>query len=403
MKNKVKLLLLLFVASLLFFKTDANAKKLDEILNYTIKADVNQDATVTLTYHIEWKVLDSTTEGPLEWAKVGIPNSHYIDYGENCSDIKTMSIKSGGSESYARLDLNRAYKAGEIVVMDFYVVQDYLYQVNKFIDGQTVYEFVPGWFNEIDVDSYELKWDGSKAISWDPTALSEDGYLTWRGSIPAGEKVRVSVTYENEAYSFDLSKNIDNSGSSTDSSDASDAICGVFCMLICIGIVAAPLIALNKGTKNYSSGSGFGSTTKKITRTKIVYYPSCEGCGAVRQEGQTECPYCGRSFIKSEEVITEEDLKNEEKEAAGFKKDGIFKYSSDPDTYVRVNVVNIPRPRPTCAHSSCAHSSCACAHSCACACACACAGGGRAGCTNKDFYNTNLKLKMLELKAKKKK
>ena len=28
---------------------------------------------------------------------------------------------------------------------------------------------------------------------------------------------------------------------------------------------------------------------------------------------------------------------------------------------------------------------------CACACACACAGGGRAGCSKKDFYNTNLK------------
>ena len=28
---------------------------------------------------------------------------------------------------------------------------------------------------------------------------------------------------------------------------------------------------------------------------------------------------------------------------------------------------------------------------CACACACACAGSGRAGCSQKDFYRTNLK------------
>ena len=27
-----------------------------------------------------------------------------------------------------------------------------------------------------------------------------------------------------------------------------------------------------------------------------------------------------------------------------------------------------------------------------CACACACAGGGRAGCSKKDFYGTNLKM-----------
>lgn len=42
-----------------------------------------------------------------------------------------------------------------------------------------------------------------------------------------------------------------------------------------------------------------------------------------------------------------------------------------------------------CAHSSCAHSSCA-HSSCASSCACACAGSGRAGCSKKDFYGTNL-------------
>ena len=45
-------------------------------------------------------------------------------------------------------------------------------------------------------------------------------------------------------------------------------------------------------------------------------------------------------------------------------------------------------------HSSCVRSSCACVHSCACA--CACAGGGRAGCSKKDFYKTNLKTENLE-------
>ena len=45
-------------------------------------------------------------------------------------------------------------------------------------------------------------------------------------------------------------------------------------------------------------------------------------------------------------------------------------------------------------HSSCVRSSCACVHSCACA--CACAGGGRAGCSKKDFYKTNLKTEDLE-------
>lgn len=45
-------------------------------------------------------------------------------------------------------------------------------------------------------------------------------------------------------------------------------------------------------------------------------------------------------------------------------------------------------------HSSCARSSCACVSSCACA--CACAGGGRAGCSKKDFYKTNVKTEELK-------
>lgn len=38
-------------------------------------------------------------------------------------------------------------------------------------------------------------------------------------------------------------------------------------------------------------------------------------------------------------------------------------------------------------------SSCACVSRCACA--CACAGGGRAGCSKKDFYGTNLRTQKL--------
>ena len=101
-------------------------------------------------------------------------------------------------------------------------------------------------------------------------------------------------------------------------------------------------------------------------------------------------------MIKSEETITEEQLKKEEKAAAAFTKNGEYRYGSSPNTFIRVNSVRVPNPhyhRSSSSgrssgghHSSCVHSSCACA------CACACAGGGRAGCTTKDFYNTNLKL-----------
>ena len=149
----------------------------------------------------------------------------------------------------------------------------------------------------------------------------------------------------------------------------------------------------------------------------MVYYPVCQGCGAPRGEGETVCSHCGRSYVKSEEVIKEENVPEADREALKYKPKGEDRYSSAPDTFVRVNVVNIPVVHHVSSGSArssgssrgggsrggggCAHSSCACdCASCACACACACAGGGRAGCTFKDFYRTGLKLRQLELKRK---
>ena len=64
MKNRIKLMLVrgIVLAALVIFaagavSVGAYAAPLDEILDYEIGAEVNQDATVTLTYHIEWKPL----------------------------------------------------------------------------------------------------------------------------------------------------------------------------------------------------------------------------------------------------------------------------------------------------------------------------------------------------------
>nr|MCR5829980.1 zinc ribbon domain-containing protein [Lachnospiraceae bacterium] len=269
-----------------------------------------------------------------------------------------------------------------------------------------------------------------------------DGRLIWEGSLAAGEKFNeISVTYPTDAYAFNSSKTVTNATStdfspkavtnatSTDFSSktedyngsysyyddtetgctASGFIVSIFTGLFMIvgsplGIIAIIFLILKKVRGNYKNGSGFASqpaTKKKITRTLITYYPECPSCAAPRPENADKCAYCGRSFIKSEEILEEKEIPNPEQ----YSNEGTFRYGTTPNTYVRVHVTHIPIPRTTsrssCAHSSCAHSSCACAHSCACACACACAGGGRAGCSTKDFYNTDLKLKQLKRRDKK--
>ncbi|MBO4915630.1 MAG: hypothetical protein J5449_10555, partial [Oscillospiraceae bacterium] len=113
------------------------AKELDEILYFEVTVDVNEDATLRMRYHIEWKVLDSTSEGPLTWVKIGIPNSKYVSMKGKSHAVNKIEYSSDGG-SYARIDLDRAYKAGEVVKIDFELVQDYMYQVNGSKEGETV-------------------------------------------------------------------------------------------------------------------------------------------------------------------------------------------------------------------------------------------------------------------------
>ncbi len=383
-EKRISRLLVFFLIVLLsvgILSLNVYADPLDEIVDYEIDAVVNDDATVNLTYHVEWKVLDSDSEGPLSWVRVGIPNSHYSNVKPLTDTIKSIGYDSG-SGSYMRIDFDREYYEDEIVTFEFSLDQDNMYQVDRLEEGYTGYIFTPGWFDGIVVDHMAVRWRADKAESWEPPCFTEEGKLSWEyENLSPGEKITLSVTYPNDAYGFDLSKKIEEG--EEESSDDYEWILGLVFVAIPLGIFQ---IIKKAASAVYEAGASFGSPDKKITRTKIVYFDTCPGCGAVRKEGQEKCEYCGRSLIKSEEIIEEKELKSSEKEAAKFNKDGEYRYSDSPNTYVRVHVVPIPRPvrshsssRGSGYHSSCVHSSCACA------CACACAGGGRAGCSAKDF------------------
>ena len=385
----------------------------DEILNYEITAEVLEDGTVHLDYHIDWKVLRDDI-GALEWITVGIPNSEYVSFNA-CSDtIRDIGFTYENGSSL-RIDFDRAYRAGETVSFDFELVQDYLYKVDLFQDNMTSYVFTPGWFDEIAVDNLTIRWSSADAMSWSPDCLVKDGCCVWTTALTPGETFSVRINYPNDARAFSEEKTIyksdERSGDYYDDDDGpASAIAGLIFVVLMIG---GPIWLVRKVKNAYSRSAKFGGETKtKVTRTKVVYYPVCQGCGAPRGEGETVCSHCGRSFVKSEEIIKEENVPDEDKEALKYKTKGEYRYSSSPNTYVRVNVVHVPVVHSCVSRSSgggggsrgggCAHSSCACAcASCACACACACAGGGRAGCTYKDFYRTDLKLKQLERKRRK--
>ena len=405
MRARIASVLLAVVLALALPLSSAWAAKgdLDEIVNYQVKVDVNEDATLHMVYHIEWKVLDSKSEGPLSWVLIGIPNKHYVSVKGLSKTIKSIKYDKSQGDC-VRIDLDKKYYAGEVVSFDFELVQDYMYQVDRDNKGETVYEFTPGWFDEAAVDNLEIRWNADKVERIAPAAQQDKGYYTWRTALKKKGRYTVTVGYANDAFAFDIDKNIEQwnkSGGTSSSSSDHDWVYGL------VGLAAVGLmmwgsyqflkVIANAFLRLFEMGSGF-TTGKKITRTKVVYYPICQGCGAPRPEGKDTCDYCGRSFIQSEEVITEKDIPAQERAIRGKSTEGEYAYSSEPNTFLRVHVVPIPvstgsRHRSS---GSSSHSSCACACACGCACACACAGGGRAGCTTKDFYNTNLKLSQLE-------
>ena len=194
---------------------------LDEIVNYQIKVDVNEDATLTMVYHIDWKVLDSTSDGPLTWVRIGIPNKHYVSMEGLTNTVKSIKYSSSGG-SYARIDLDRAYHAGEVASFEFKIVQDYMYQVGRDNQGEAVYEFTPGWFDDIVIDNLQISWNGDKVDRIAPAAQQITGYYTWATPLKKGQRYTVTVGYPDNAFAFDVDKTIVNSTSWKSESSSSD-------------------------------------------------------------------------------------------------------------------------------------------------------------------------------------
>jgi hypothetical protein len=171
--------------------------KLDEIEEYKITVDMESDGSMDLTYHIDWKVLDSISEGPLTWVKIGIPNQYADNIKALSSNISDIYYYTEDGD-YVRIDLDRSYGAGEIVTMDFSVHQSNMYTLD-YDNNQCRYEFTPGWFDNIDVKSIMILWNDENVVNSDAHG-TEENYLVWKASLAAGEKYSVTVNYSADAF-----------------------------------------------------------------------------------------------------------------------------------------------------------------------------------------------------------
>lgn len=296
MKKKYILISIIFIILMIFFwNSKTYAANLDEIKNYEVKVDPRMnDGTLDITYTITWLVLDSTTEGPLEWVKIGTPNENFDTPTALSNTIKSISKYSG---AYVKIVFNKKYYAGEEVTFKYSIHQQYMYKISW---GKCKYQFTPAWFTDARVDNLTVLWNADSVKKSDSKS-SEGNYLIWNKTyMNNGSKMTVNVTYDKIAFTnLNSNKQISNVSSSSGSS----------WIVIIILIIVITLIVSMFGGGGYYGHRGF---------------------------------YGGYG----------------------------------------------PRYYGGCVRSSCA---CACAHSsCASSCACACAGSGRAGCSRKDFYGTNL-------------
>lgn len=317
-----------------------SAANLDEIEKYFITVRLQPDGSAEIDYDIHWKVLDSTSAGPLEWVKIGVPNNTIepVSRGGTIADLYYWS--EGGS--YVRLDLDRRYYEGETVRLQFTLRVTNLYEL--WDDGSVNFEFTPGWFDEAETKQLTFTWeDGAAGASYaaelDGTPVTGDLTDTPNGvqgqwtDLPEGARLTFTADYPDQsafaAAPLDPDMDRDAADTGYDSSnsglDMGDILWMALVTLVLIWIIT------RRASGNYFLG-GFGGW----------FWPHHHGPRPPRGGGAGGAPGGFGGFGGGESRGS----------GAGRRSGG----------------------------------GCACACACvSCACACACAGGGRAGCSAKDF------------------
>ncbi len=332
MKKFIKLLLIPLLISVIFslFNLKLHASDLDYIKYYGITVDpVQEDGSLNIQIDIEWLVLDSDSEGPLEWVKIGIPNKYVDNIEAKSSNIKKIRYYSD-SGSFIRIDFNKNYYEGQVASFSFSFNQSRMYHL---YDDELYYDYNPGYFEEIRVEKCVLKWNkalvkqnNSAKTNYhgDNIYSEDDNYYIYTSALGYSEALKIKMVYDKASFN-NISEKMQYSDNYITFKDYIRIVIIILVILAFIGVI----YYLNyKNTDPYLRERGF----VRYHTFLYFHYPI----------------YYGRT--------------NDSKGA---------------------RIIN-----PAASSGGSSHGG---SGGCACACACACAGGGRAGCSKKDFYHTDLK------------
>jgi hypothetical protein len=107
-------------------------------------------------------------------------NEYFTVYPDSVtSNITSFSKYTDEDYVSLQLDFGRPYTGGELIEFAFKVNQKDMLCKNE---AGYIYEFVPCWFNAIQVQNYEFRW-------------LDKGDCLWHGSLDYGEFVKMTVQY----------------------------------------------------------------------------------------------------------------------------------------------------------------------------------------------------------------
>lgn len=280
----------------------------DVIHQYNVTVQPLDDGSLDIEYHLVWEALDTSEE--LTWVEIGMANKNFTVYRDSVSsNISTYSKYTAEDYISLQLDFKKAYHGGDVIDFSFKINQKDMLCKNE---SGYFYEFVPGWFNAIQVEQYEFLWlmDGSK------------DYVR-RGSLDYGEYCKMTVQYGMDDFAgCQTVKYHPFDDGSAYNQLREDKVGIVFlCCLVAAMLIIAEVYIVDSYV-SYDRGRGFLS---------------------------------GHGYY-------------------------VHTYGRSNPYYIRA------RDRYNATHSRSSGGR----RGGGCACACACAGGGRAGCSQKDGYGTNL-------------
>ena len=154
-------------------------KPQDVIRKYDVTVQPLEDGSLDIEYHFLWEALDESEA--LTWVEIGMANENFAVYPDSISpNIKSYKKYTEDGYVALRLDFKYAYEGG---LIDFYFKVNQKDMLCKNESGY-FYEFVPCWFNAIQVEQFEFIWimDGSR------------DYVQ-RGSLDYGEYRKMTVQY----------------------------------------------------------------------------------------------------------------------------------------------------------------------------------------------------------------